>query len=71
MSNFNELFFMSRGRASAAVIDGLTHAARAFLVRRRRRGRQRIGRAPPLFLGNNHLRRDIGLPPLDRHGQPM
>lgn len=71
MSNFSELFFISRGRAGAAVIDGLTHAARAFLLRRRRRARQRVGRAPPLFLGNNHLRRDIGLPPLDRFGQPM
>ncbi|MGH6682828.1 MAG: hypothetical protein ACRECA_02690 [Pseudolabrys sp.] len=69
MSNFRELFLSSRNRASAAVIDGLTQAARAFLHRRRRRGRQRVGRAPPVFLGNNHLRRDIGLPPVDRYGR--
>jgi hypothetical protein len=24
-----------------------------------------------LFQGDNRLRRDIGLPPLDRHGLPM
>ena len=71
MSNFSELFLISRGRTGAAVIDGLTHAARAFLIRRRRRARQRVGRAPPLFLGNNHLRRDIGLPPIDRYGRLM
>ena len=71
MQNFSELFFFSRGRASVAVFDGLTQAARAFLNRRRQRGRQRIGPAPPLFVGNNHLRRDIGLPPIDRYGRLM
>ena len=69
MPNFNELFYLSRARARIAIIDSVTQAARALLQRRRRLGRQRIGRAPPLFLGNNHLRRDIGLPPLDRHGR--
>ena len=69
MSNFNELLFIAPGRARAAIVDGLTQAARALLHRRRRLGRRRIGRAPPLFLGNNHLRRDIGLPPLDRDGR--
>lgn len=71
MSNFNELFFFAPGRARAAIVDGLTQAARALLHRRRRQGRQRIGRAPPIFLGNNHLRRDIGLPPVDSRGWPI
>jgi hypothetical protein len=71
VSNFNELFFFAPGRARAAIVDGLTQAARALLHRRRRLRRQRIGRAPPLFLGNNHLRRDIGLPPLDGNGRPL
>ena len=71
MSNFNELFFFAPGRARAAIVDSLTQAARALHRRRRRLRRQRIGRAPPLFLGNNHLRRDIGLPPLDRNGRPL
>ena len=69
MPNFNELFYLSRGRTRVAILDSLTQAARALLHRRRRQGRQRIGRAPPLFLGNNHLRRDIGLPPVDRDGR--
>ena len=69
MPNFNELFVFA---PRAAIVDHLTQAAKSLLQRRRRRGRQRIGRAPPpLFLGNNHLRRDIGLPPLDRNGLPM
>jgi len=71
VSNFNELFFFAPGRARAAIVNGLTQAARALLHRRRRLRRQRIGRAPPLFLGNNHLRRDIGLPPLDGNGRPL
>ena len=69
MPNFNELFFFA---PRAAVVDYVTQAAKALLQRRRRRGRQRIGPAPPpLFLGNNHLRRDIGLPPLDSSGRLM
>jgi hypothetical protein len=67
--NFNELFVFA---PRAAIVDHLTQAAKALLQRRRKRSRQRIGRAPPaLFQGNNHLRRDIGLPPLDRNGMPM
>ena len=74
MQNFSELFFFSRGRASVAVIDGLTQAARAFLNRRRQRGRQRIGPAPPLFetpfitaadCTNNGQRFPFPAPPLD------
>ncbi len=69
MPNFNELFVIA---PRAAIVDQLTQAARALLQRRRKRSRQRVGRAPPaLFQGNNHLRRDIGLPPLDRNGLPL
>ena len=44
---------------------------RLALLRRRRRTRARLWRppqAPPGLLLNNHLRRDIGLPPVNDNG---
>jgi hypothetical protein len=44
---------------------------RLALLRRRRRARARLWRppqAPPGLLLNNHLRRDIGLPPVNDSG---
>ena len=44
---------------------------RLALLRRRRRARARLWRppqAPPGLLLNNHLRRDIGLPPVNDAG---
>ncbi len=71
MTNFFNLFLSAGGRAPTAVVDRLTQAASALFNRRQLRGGRREGPAPPIFLGNNHLRRDIGLPPVDSHGRPM
>jgi len=65
MSNFYELFLASGGRASLAMLARLSTVA-SFLFNRRG-----DGPAPPIFLGDNHLRRDLGLPPLDRDGRPV
>jgi hypothetical protein len=69
VTNFFELFVSAGGRAPSAVVQRLTQAAASLFGRRR--GRRRVGPAPPLFPGNNHLRRDIGLPPVDSYGRPI
>lgn len=71
MTNFFELFLSTGGRAPVAIVDRLVETASAVFNRRPRSGRRRIGPTPPIFLGNNHLRRDIGLPPVDSHGRPI
>ena len=71
MSNFFELFLSAGGRAPVAVVERLAQAASALFNQGPPRGQMRESPAPPVFLGNNHLRRDIGLPPVDRHGRPI
>jgi hypothetical protein len=71
VANFFELFLSAGGRAPVAIIDRLTQAASALFNRPRPRSRKREGPAPPIFLGNNHMRRDIGLPPVDSYGRPI
>jgi hypothetical protein len=69
MSNFSELFQALAGRAAAAMFARLTEAA--SVLRRLSAEWRRESQAPPIFLGDNHLRRDIGLPPLDDRGWPL
>jgi hypothetical protein len=71
VTNFFDLFLSASGRAPTAIVERLTQAASALFNRPRPGGRRREGPAPPIFLGNNHLRRDIGLPPVDSHGRPI
>ena len=71
MTNFFELFLSTGGQAPVAIVERLSQAALALFGRPRPRGRRREGPAPPIFLGNNHLRRDIGLPPIDSYGRPI
>ena len=71
MTNFFDLFLSASGRAPAAIVERLTQAASALFNRPRPGGQRREGPAPPVFLGNNHLRRDIGLPPVDSNGWPI
>ena len=71
MTNFFQLFLSASGRAPVAIVDRLTQAASALFSRQHRRGRQRESQAPPILLGNNYLRRDIGLPPVDSRGWPI
>ncbi len=66
MTNFTELLLSAGGRASltaTAIIDRLTRAASALF-----KPRGRIPPPPESVLGNNHFRRDIGLPPIDSRG---
>jgi hypothetical protein len=71
VTNFLDLFLSAGGRAPTAIMERLTQAASALFNRPRPRGRRREGPAPPIFLGNNHMRRDIGLPPVDSCGRPI
>ena len=70
MTNFIHLFLSNSGRAPLAIADRLTQALSVLFSRRRTRNRQRRGHAPPLLI-SNHLRRDIGLPPVDAYGRPI
>jgi hypothetical protein len=70
VTNFIHLFLSNSGRAPLAIADRLTQAVSALSSRRRARNRKRRGQAPPLLL-SNHLRRDIGLPPVDAYGRPI
>jgi hypothetical protein len=71
VTNFLDLFLSAGGRAPTAIMERLTQAASALFNRPQPRGRRREGPAPPIFLGNNHMRRDIGLPPVDSCGWPI
>ena len=71
MTNFFELFLSAGGRAPVAIVERLAQAASALFDRPQPRGRRREGPAPPIFLADNRLRRDIGLPPVDRGGRPI
>ena len=70
VTNFIQMFRSNSGRAPLAIADRLTHAVSVLFSRRRARNRQRRGHAPPLLI-SNHLRRDIGLPPVDSYGRPL
>ena len=71
MPNFYQLLLSIVGHVSGPRASRLTHAASFAASPRKRPKRGRKGQAPPFFQGDNRLRRDIGLPPLDRHGLPM
>ena len=71
MSSFYEFILSIVGHVSGARVSSMTHAASFAANPRKRPKRRRKGQAPPFFAGDNRLRRDIGLPPLDRHGLPM
>ena len=70
VTNFLQLFLSAGGRPPAAILDRFFQAA-AGLFKRRQRRRMGIERALPDYLQNNHLRGDIGLPPVDSHGRPI
>jgi hypothetical protein len=70
MPSFYQLLLSIVGHVGPRA-SRMTHAASFAASPRKRPKRGRKGQAPPLFQGDNRLRRDIGLPPLDRHGLPM
>jgi hypothetical protein len=68
MPSFQELFLSLIGHVPAGRTGRVTQAASQMFQNLRR---ERKSQAPPIFEGNNRLRRDIGLPPLDRRGLPL
>jgi hypothetical protein len=70
VTNFLQLFLSAGSRPPAAILDRLFQAA-AGLFKRRQCRRMGIERALPDYLHNNHLRGDIGLPPVDFRGWPL
>ena len=67
MTNFFELL-LAAGSRPAAVIGWVIRVARAPAIRRRER--RRLGAAPVSIL-SDHVRRDVGLPPVDSRGLPL
>jgi hypothetical protein len=67
VTNFFELLLAASSRP-AAVIGWLVRAARAPASRRRERQRLRTARVSIL---SDHVRRDVGLPPVDSGGRPL
>jgi hypothetical protein len=67
MPRFDGLFLAIADRFPAAVAGRLLRRVADMRQRGRRR---RKSQAPPVYL-SNHLRRDIGLPPVDESGRPL
>jgi hypothetical protein len=70
VTKFFELFLSTGGRAPAAIIDRMMQGVLALFDRASGRARRRDGRVPTHYLSNNHLRQDIGLPPVNSRGWP-
>ena len=71
MPSFYKLFLSIVGHVPAPRSFRMTHAASADGKAGKRPRRGRKSQAPPVFRGDNRLRRDIGLPPIDHRGLPM
>jgi len=65
MPRFEGLFLAVAGRFPAAATERLR---RAMAWLRQRAERRRRSQAPPPIQLSNHLRRDIGLPPVNSRG---
>ncbi len=63
MVSFYELFLSFAARAPAAWVRRIRRA--------KPKGRPREADLPTIFRGNRHLRRDIGLAPVDERGWPL
>ena len=67
VTNFFELL-LAAGSRPAAVIGWVIRVARAPAIRRRERRRLRTA---PVSILSDHVRRDVGLPPVDSRGLPL
>ena len=67
MTNFFELL-LAAGSRPAAIIGRLIRVARAPAIRGRERRRLRTA---PVSILSDHVRRDVGLPPVDSRGLPL
>ena len=70
MARIFEKFFSTGGRWPTAFIDQMMQASMALLDRPGRRRQKRDDQLPGHYRSNNHLRQDIGLPPVNRAGWP-
>jgi hypothetical protein len=70
VTKFLELFLPPGGGPTAEFIDRLTRLAADLADRVRRRRQRRDGRLPGQYSSNNHLRRDVGLPPVSSRNWP-
>lgn len=61
--------FVTNRRAVAGVVELLTLPLSLIRLMRAALGRRRWQQAPPFNHMNDHLRRDIGLPPLNDRGR--
>ena len=67
VTNFFELL-LAAGSRPAAVVGWLTRLAWAPAISRRERRRLRTA---PVAILSDHVRRDLGLPPVDSRGLPL
>jgi hypothetical protein len=70
MPSFYELFLSIVGHVPGPR-SRVTHVAPGAGKAEKRPLRRRKGQAPPIFRGDNRLRRDVGLPPVDERGLPL
>jgi len=71
MTSFFDVIFISSGRAPIAVVDRLTQAANALFNRVKPGHRAESDSLWPIPFRDNHLRRDIGLPPIEGTRWPL
>ena len=71
MTSFFDVIFISSGRAPIAVVDRLTQAASALFNRVKSGHALDSDRPRPVLFRDNHLRRDIGLPPIEGARWPL
>jgi hypothetical protein len=70
MFNLFEDFLSTGSRTPAATVERLAEVV-MMLFRRRRDRQKRIDLALSVFQRSNHLRRDVGLPPVDSNGRRL
>jgi hypothetical protein len=71
MPSFYELFLSIVGHVPGPRSPRVTHVAPPDAKAGKRPRRKRKGQAPPVFRGDNRLRRGVGLPPVDERGLPL
>ena len=70
VAKFLELFFAAGGGPTAEFVDRLIRVAADLADRARRHWQRRDGRLPGQYRSNNHLRQDVGLPPISSRNWP-
>ncbi len=71
MTSFFDVIFISSGRAPIAVVDRLTQAASALFNRIKPGRKPDSDQSRPVLIRDNHLRRDVGMPPIEGNRRPL